>query len=248
MKSTFLTIVFLVYTFIKFYSERQLGINQNYCEAMEDRMGIFKKKTPEEYIDEAYRLMDSGNPQKAADILKEYAQKGYVGAMLYYATCLTQIDTYHFNEATEWILKAKEAIDDPEIQEYGDDLLGIISDCVKDQFAMGEKANAEHRKKDALEWNTYAAQNNHLKAMYTLANLYYNDEVGIDKDIDSAIKWYTAAAKFGHVESMNKLAWIYFQGIDVRIDLKKAAYWYQKAADNGDFDAISMLELLNLNN
>lgn len=201
--------------------------------------------TPEYHIDKASELMDKGDYQKAAKTLKPYAEKGYVIAMLYYANCLMQTDLYHFDEAIGWILEAKEAVDDPDIQAYADDLLSCISDSVNEQFAMGEKALAENRLKDAMEWYTLAAENNHRKAMYTLAGLYENRYVSLDMDEGPklAIKWYTAAAELGHVDSMCKLAQIYHVG--KYHDLEKAVYWYRQAADRGDFDSLHILEVIN---
>lgn len=207
---------------------------------------MFKKtNTPEYHIDKASELMDKGKYQKAAEILKPYAEEGYVIAMLYYANCLMQTDLYHFNEAIGWILEAKEAVDDPDIQSYADDLLSCISDNVKKQFAMGEKALAENRVKEAMEWYTLAAENNHRKAMYALADLYENKYVSMNMDegLKLAIKWYTAAAELGHVESMCKLGRIYHLG--KYYDLEKAAYWYRQAADRGDLASRDILELLN---
>lgn len=207
---------------------------------------MFKKtNTPEYHIDKASELMTEGKYQKAAAILKPHAEEGYVIAMLYYASCLVQTDLYHFDEAIGWILEAKEAVDDPDIQAYADDLLSCISDNINEQFAMGEKALAENRLKEALEWYTLAAENNHRKAMYTLAGLYEKRYVSLNMDEGPklAIKWYTAAAELGHVESMCKLAQIYHLG--KYHDLEKAVYWYRQAANRGDFDSQCILEVLN---
>jgi len=110
---------------------------------------------------------------------------------------------------------------------------------------MGEKALAENRLKDAMEWYTLAAENNHRKAMYTLAGLYENRYVSLDMDEGPklAIKWYTAAAELGHVDSMCKLAKIYHLG--KYHDLEKAVYWYRQAADRGDFESLHILEVIN---
>lgn len=203
------------------------------------------KKSPEYHIDKASELMGAGKYQKAAEILKPYAEDGYVIAMLYYANCLVQTDLYHFDEAIGWILEAKEAVDDPEIQAYADDLLSCISNSVNEQFAMGEKAFAENRFKEAMEWYTLAAENNHRKAMYSLAGLYENryGSLNMDEGSKQAVKWYTAAAELGHVESMYKLAQIYHLG--KYYDLEKAIYWYRQAAARGDFASRDILELLN---
>ncbi|MBQ1235273.1 MAG: sel1 repeat family protein [Oscillospiraceae bacterium] len=208
-------------------------------------MGLFSKKTPEDHIENAFQLMVDGDLEKAAKILKRYAEEGYVIAMLYYANCLMQKDMYHFDEALVWLFEAKEAVDDPDVQAYADELLQVISDSVNAEFDMGEKAFAEHRQKDALEWYTLAAQNHHVKAMYTLAKLYHEGDVSIDKNIDLAIQWYTAAAKVGHVDSMSELADIYHLGAEIKCDMEKAIYWYQQAADHGDFQAEYMLQALN---
>jgi len=72
----------------------------NMIESEQWRTIMFKIiNTPEYHIDKASELMDKGDYQKAAKILKPYAEKGYVIAMLYYANCLMQTDLYHFDEA-----------------------------------------------------------------------------------------------------------------------------------------------------
>ncbi|RUM68127.1 MAG: hypothetical protein DSZ09_00330 [Sulfurovum sp.] len=49
-------------------------------------------------------------------------------------------------------------------------------------------------------------------------------------------------AKEGEIEAQSKLAHRYKEGNMVKQDCKKAAFWYQKAAFNGDISARGYLE------
>ena len=68
----------------------------------------------------------------------------------------------------------------------------------------------------------------------------------IKYDQASALKWMTVAAEDGNVSGQYNLAHEYEGAFDKsRLDLKKARYWYQRAADGGDVDAKRKLAELN---
>lgn len=59
-----------------------------------------------------------------------------------------------------------------------------------------------------------------------------------------AIRWYTLAADQGDVDGEVNLATCYESGIGTPVNLKKAKYWYQKAALKGDAEAKERLKVL----
>lgn len=63
-------------------------------------------------------------------------------------------------------------------------------------------------------------------------------------DGEVAIKWYKVAAEKGDVDGEVNLATCYESGIGTPVNLKKAKYWYQKAALKGDSEAKERLKVL----
>ena len=68
-----------------------------------------------------------------------------------------------------------------------------------------------------------------------------------DKMFQTAFKYYQKAAIQGHMVAQYNLAVMYHKGIAVDQDHKKAMYWYQKSAAQGDHAACFILNVLKLN-
>ncbi len=82
------------------------------------------------------------------------------------------------------------------------------------------------QKDDVLRFNDIktAADNNVVFAIYLLAQ-YYEQGVGVDKDINKAIELYINCAEFNISSAMYKLGCIYYYGIDIDIDYDKAFFY-----------------------
>jgi TPR repeat protein len=52
-----------------------------------------------------------------------------------------------------------------------------------------------------------------------------------------AFRIYKKEAEAGCVECQRFIGWMYFRGDGVKVDLEKATYWLEKAANSGDMEA-----------
>ena len=68
-----------------------------------------------------------------------------------------------------------------------------------------------------------------------------------DKMFQAAFKYYQKAAIQGHMVAQFNVAVMYHKGMAVDKDHKKAMYWYQNSADQGDHAARFILNVLKLN-
>ena len=111
-----------------------------------------------------------------------------------------------------------------------------------------------------------AASQGDVDAQFSLAN-YYENGIGISKDVDKALEWYKKAAEKGNADAQFTLGNYYCkrmrekEGTTTSLDLAEALYyngdmiddnqrmainWYQKAALQGHAEAKDMLERLKL--
>ncbi len=125
------------------------------------------------------------------------------------------------------------------------------------QFGMGikkdDKKAYEIFSKLAGKGNIYAqfmsVQNHFASKEYkTLEELlqtgldYYYGEHGKKRDYAMALTYFQQAAEKGYTEAQWRLGYIYKFGYGTTVDLKKAHYWIEKAAAQGNEDAISALK------
>lgn len=97
---------------------------------------------------------------------------------------------------------------------------------------------------DIEKTDLYAkAENGDADAQYNLA-LYYT---GLEKkDYEIVVMWLRKAAQKGHLEAQFALGKIYqFGRGKVYQDLKESVYWYEKAANQGDVQAATHLQVLS---
>ncbi|MEI6078518.1 MAG: tetratricopeptide repeat protein [Verrucomicrobiota bacterium] len=77
-----------------------------------------------------------------------------------------------------------------------------------------------------------AAEQGHLEAQYTLANLFHvypRQYIGEEESIE----WFKKAAAQGHVNSMYELGCCYSHGMYMEPVMEEAEKWFQMAADRG---------------
>ena len=100
------------------------------------------------------------------------------------------------------------------------------------------------RKKDdgtAYKFFTEAAEYGVPKANIMRGNLYYYGGPGLKKNLAKAAECYRQSAELDEVGGQSWLAQLYQKGEGVPKDLDMAAYWYQKAAAQGDAYAKQVL-------
>lgn len=93
----------------------------------------------------------------------------------------------------------------------------------------------------AVSYYYNAARAKNKDAMVNLGNCYYYGK-GMTADKSLAMKWYEKAAEDGHKYGQFNLAHCYQHvGPMTRADGLKAAYWYEKAAEQDVVEAMSRL-------
>lgn len=94
----------------------------------------------------------------------------------------------------------------------------------------------------SLDEKIEAAENGDIELMDELA-IYYLEECD-EPDAEKAAYWFRKLAKAGVSNGMFSLALHYAKGFGVPRDFEQAVYWMEKAAENGDEDAPSLVEKL----
>ena len=201
----------------KLYQEG-LGVVQNNYEAL----GWYKAAANKGNIEAMYltaRLYNSSNdiPQNkelAIQFYEKAANSGYEDAMFPLA-CLYDEEFIYFQN-----MNIKELDDD--------DVLKYLSYPVK-----------------SFKWFKKAAELGNIEAMFITAQKYENFYTLHNKknesELANALKWYFRAADAGHhQEAMFRLARIFDTGCYtlVPIDKDMAWYWYRKAANSGQYEAM----------
>lgn len=93
-----------------------------------------------------------------------------------------------------------------------------------------------------LEEKIELAEDGDEEMMEQLANLYLNGDEEVDADPEQAVYWFTKLAELDNSDAQFNLGLHYAKGHGIERDFVKAAYWMQRAADNGDEDAPALLE------
>ncbi len=111
---------------------------------------------------------------------------------------------------------------------------------------------------EAVSWTFKAAQNGDRNAQFSLGVAYENGQ-GVRRDLGEAALWYRKAAKLGFQDGVNavrkmaesgivtaqlSLGRMYESGEGMPASDNQAAFWYRKAAEQGDGDAVASLERL----
>lgn len=94
----------------------------------------------------------------------------------------------------------------------------------------------------SIEEKTELAEDGDEDMMEQLADLYLNGDDEVEADPEKAVYWFTKLAELDHSDMQFNLGLHYAKGHGVKRNFEKAAYWMQRAADNGDEDAPALLE------
>lgn len=78
-----------------------------------------------------------------------------------------------------------------------------------------------------------AAEQGDVDSQLTLGAAYYNNN-----DYSNAFKWWSKAAAKGHAYAMNCIGVFYENGLSVTKSIPTAIYWYKKAGDKGNQEAV----------
>ena len=78
---------------------------------------------------------------------------------------------------------------------------------------------------------------NNAYAFYMLAGYYARGNMGMQQDIAKGNELYLRAGELGNPEAYDNLGYSYDNGIGVEVDKKKAKYYWELAAMNGNVNA-----------
>lgn len=125
-------------------------------------------------------------------------------------------------KAAEWWKKAAE-LGDAESQYL-----------LADAYRTG--TGIEQDNDQASFWYEKSAEQDYALAQYYLA-VYYSGQ----GNEEQTVKWMQKAAENGNADAQYLIGYFYYLGAGVEKDLVKAAYWLQKAADQGQTAAVELL-------
>lgn len=99
----------------------------------------------------------------------------------------------------------------------------------------------------SFHWIKEAAETGDAEAQLITGNLLYNG-YGCDQSASEAFKWWQKAAEQNDPDAEYNVAGSYYLGekMGVHKDLKKAKYWYERAASHGKEEALEKIREFGL--
>ena len=104
-------------------------------------------------------------------------------------------------------------------------------------------ATKQKRSADMIPWLQQLAAMDHPQAQFALA-VAYEYGLGIPPDMNQALRLYLKAGMREHVLAQQHLGNLYLTGRHIHQDLKKAAEWFHRAADQGSPTAARNMALM----
>jgi TPR repeat protein len=112
------------------------------------------------------------------------------------------------------------------------------------QYYLADLFERQEKFFQALLMYQQSAAQKFTKAQLRLAQLYYQGRLS-EKDDVEALKLALIVAEKGNVEAQFLVARIYHSSLQVKQNLTKAKYWYNKAFKQGHASAESFLKQIN---
>ncbi len=106
----------------------------------------------------------------------------------------------------------------------------------EEAYSAGVGYQLSNNMADAIHWLTIAADQGHVEAQYSLADLYFRGE-DVQQDYAEALKRYVQAAEQGHSSAQQGAGILYAQGLGVEQDDAQAIQWFTRAANQGNAHA-----------
>ena len=175
-------------------------------------------------------LNNGGDLKKAFSLFQKAATEGYapaqflVGSFYEGGVVVVKSDS----EAVSWYRKSAE-MDDP----AGAHALGLA-------YLTGK--GIEKNVNEGFRWTKYAAENGNFAAQFTLGSLYANGTGTSHQNEVEAHAWIRVSAESGYAPSQRILGKIYLTGMGVRKDERQGFDWLEKAAKQGDSEALSIMK------
>ncbi len=181
---------------------------------------------------ERYRDGKGGLVQSDADAIywfRKSAEQGHVFSQYLLGALLTKeraTGTWPFlREGSLWLRRAAES---PDANANFPAVLALVS---LDQLVRS--AGPRYDRTDDVKWFLARAGQGDAKAMHSVGG-FYQEGIGLPKDINAALKWYEKSALAGYAFGYHAMGRIYDEGILVPQSSRDAAKWYLKGAESGD--------------
>ena len=100
---------------------------------------------------------------------------------------------------------------------------------------------------EAIKLYLQAGDLGHAKSLFSLGEIHYKGDSGIEKNYKKAFEFFKRAAELGHPNAYLMLVEFYFEGHGMRKDFKKALENYSKAKELGIKDKTDLEEKIKLN-
>ena len=234
-----------------------MGFVESFCLGEEAQQET-KKKTVQDYLQEAKKNQQAGNAEMAFQQYMVAARDyGHPEAQFEVARCYQNGTGVEKNEenAVVWYKKAAEQgnaeaqcvlggcfyyqtlgveKDDKEARKWYE--AAANQGNVTAQYMTGQMYMALSYNVAAVKWYTKAAEQNCPEAQCELGKCYETGD-GVGKNEAKAIELYRKAAVQGYAEAQKKLGNCYSYGIGVAKDLEQAFECYSKAAKQGNVKA-----------
>ena len=99
---------------------------------------------------------------------------------------------------------------------------------------------------EGIRWMRMAAIGAQKRAQYAMGCIYLTGDFGVKKDFVKGLAFLCRAAYRGEPDAQFKLALCFLRGIGVNPDSELAMGWLQRAAQQGQKDAIHMLNTMKI--
>lgn len=170
--------------------------------------------------------------KKSLELYEKAAKAGLPIAQLKYGDAIAEgrVPNQGFDQSMKWYLKSAQG------------------NCPEALYRLGMLAKdgvgLEKNPKLASDSFYAAARLGHAASQFRLAEYYMMNDGPMPKDEQAAFYWFEASAKQGYAPAQRMAAICLGKGIGCSVDRAKASQWLRSAAENGDMEAIEMMNAL----
>ena len=178
---------------------------------------------------EAEKLIRNGDNKDAVEKLKEAVAKGHPEATFRLGQMHEQGKGRWFSSDTDALACYQKAAEPPMNHAKAQYQVGL--------FYEKGRGGLDRDIRKAIEWYKKSADQKNPDALFRLGMAYKDGDGNEPVDYTRMITYFTAAAQAGHPEAQYQLGYSYENGIGVPINVGRAKYWYEKAAEQGNANA-----------
>ena len=178
---------------------------------------------------EAEKLIRNGDNKDAVEKLKEAVAKGHPEAVFRLGQMNEQGKGRWFSSDTDALACYQKAAEAPLNHAKAQYQVGL--------FYEKGRGGLDRDIRTAMEWYKKSAAQKNPDALFRIGMAYKDGDGNEPVDYARMIQFFTEAARAGHPDAQYQLGYSYENGIGVPINVEKAKYWYEKAAEQGNSKA-----------